>query len=219
VPPLTPAERDHARQLTEELRSLVESRHEITLDLDDSDSGARVLTSDAADRAAQRSMMNWLTNFDEYIGDFAKYLASEGVRAAVDARLSSKLTPLLQTDMPTVLITHSWGSVVAHHSLRAIPNPPLPALHCTLGSPLWMLPVRRILGFDSRTRGCDYWVNVDARGDLIGGPLAGKYAVDEDHSVPVVGGGNAHASYFDPDNTAVQREIVARAISEIGSGR
>ncbi len=215
VPELDPDEQQRAAEVTEELRELISSRHDLMLDLADDDSGARLLGPDARDRAAERGLMNWLLNFDEYIGDFAKYLASEKVRAAVDARLSDKLTPLLQTGMPVVLITHSWGTVVGHHTLRSIAGPSLPSLHCTLGSPLWMLPVRKSLKFDNRTRGCDYWINVDAKGDLVGGPLAGKFAVNEDHSVPALGSGNAHGSYFDPDNSAVQRDIVAAAVSRI----
>ncbi len=137
----------------------------------------------ASSRAADRGLVTWLLNFDEYIGDFAKYLASERVRETVDGRVSSKLKPLLQSGVPTVLITHSWGTVVTHHTLRGLDGSAQPSLHCTMGSPLWMLPVRKVLGFDSRTRGCDYWINVDARGDLIGGSLSGKFAVNEDHSV------------------------------------
>jgi len=215
VPTLTPAEEQRADEIMEEVRELIESRHELVTDLAAADPDARLLLADARDRAAERNLMNWLMNIDEYIGDFVKYLASERVREAVDGRVSAKITQLLQSGMPTVLITHSWGSVVAHHTLSAMEEPPVPALHCTLGSPLWMLPVRKALGFDNRTRGCDYWININAKGDLIGGALAGKYAVNEDHSVPAVGSGNAHGSYFDPDNLAVQRDIVAAAIGKI----
>jgi hypothetical protein len=215
VPPLNPEEQQRADEITEELRELIESRHELMMDLADADSGARVLASGESARAAERSLFNWLMNIDEYIGDFVKYLASERVREAVDGRVSAKLTPLLQSGMPTVLITHSWGTVVTYHTLTAIDSPPIPSLHCTLGSPLWMLPVRKILDLDNRTRGCDYWININAKGDLIGGALAGKYAVNEDHSVPAIGSGNAHGSYFEPDNLAVQRDIVAAAIAKI----
>jgi len=78
-----------------------------------------------------------------------------------------------------------------------------------------MLPVRKMLHFDNRVRGADYWINVDAKGDLVGGSLVGKYAVNEDHSVPAVGSGDPHGSYFHPENAAVQRDIVAAAMSKI----
>jgi metacaspase-1 len=215
VPPLTPEEELRAEELQEELRELIQTRHELMTDLTANDP-SRALAGPS--RTSDRGLLTWLINFDEYIGDFAKYLASASVREAVDARVSSRLKPLLASGVPTVLITHSWGSVVAHHTLRGLDGSALPALHCTLGSPLWMLPVRKALDFDSRTRGCDYWINVDARGDLVGGSLSGKFAVNEDHSVAVVGDENAHASYFHPDNAAVQRDIVAAAISKLARG-
>lgn len=217
APALTPEEEQRAEELTDELRSLIESRHELMLDLTETDATA-TLGPDARNRASDRNLFTWLMNFDEYIGDFAKYLASERVREAVDERISSKLKPLLLSGAPTVLITHSWGTVVTHHTLQGLEGSTLPSLHCTLGSPLWMFPIRKVLGFDSRTRGCEYWVNVDARGDLVGGSLAGKYAVNEDHSVAAMGDSNAHASYFHPDNTAVQRDIIAAAISKLARG-
>lgn len=214
IPDLEPHEQVRADEITEEIRALLESRYELATDLLD-DGAASALGPASRDRAADRGLMTWLLNPEEYLGDFVKYLASERIREAVDARLTEKLNPLLQAGAPVVLITHSWGTVVAHHTLRALDGGQVPSLHCTLGSPLWMLPVRRMLHFDNRVRGCDYWINVDAKGDLVGGSLVGKYAVNEDHSVPKVGGGDAHGSYFHPDNAAVQRDIVAAAVSKI----
>lgn len=207
-------EQARADAIAEELRALMESRLELASDLTEP-GAARVLAGDTRDRAAERGIMNWLLNFDEYIGDFVKYLASERIRTAVDARLSEPLNRLLMSGAPVILITHSWGTVVGHHTIRSLDGPALPQLHCTLGSPLWMLPVRKMLHFDNRVRGCDYWINVDAKGDLVGGSLVGKYAVNEDHSVPAVGPGDPHGSYFHPDNAAVQRDIVAAAMSKI----
>ncbi|MGE0135526.1 MAG: caspase domain-containing protein [Dehalococcoidia bacterium] len=214
LPDLEADERVRAEELTEEIRALMESRLELAADLAEPGT-ARLLGGGSRDRAAERGLMNWLLNFDEYIGDFVKYLASDRIRTAVDNRLSERLNPLLQSGAPVILVTHSWGTVVAHHTIRALDGPAIPQLHCTLGSPLWMLPVRKMLRFDNRTRGCDYWINVDAKGDLVGGSLVGKFAVNEDHSVPAVGSGDPHGSYFHPDNAAVQRDIVAAAMSKI----
>lgn len=214
LPELQPEEQARADAITEEIRDLLESRYDLASDLAEA-SAAGPLGPAARDRAIDRGLMTWLLNPEEYLGDFVKYLASDRIREAVDARLSDKLNPLLQAGAPVVLITHSWGTVIAHHTLRALDPARVPALHCTLGSPLWMLPVRRMLHFDNRVRGADYWINVDAKGDLVGGSLLGKYAVNEDHSVPRVGGGDAHGSYFHPDNAAVQRDIVAAAVSKI----
>lgn len=214
LPDLEPHEQQRADEITEEIRALLESRYELATDLAEA-SSAGALGPGARDRAVDRGLMTWLLNPEEYLGDFVKYLASDRVRDAVDARLREKLNPLIQSGARVVLITHSWGTVVGHHTLRALDGGTVPSLHCTLGSPLWMLPVRRMLHFDNRVRGCDYWINVDAKGDLVGGSLVGKYAVNEDHSVPKVGPGDAHGSYFHPDNVEVQRDIVAAAVSKI----
>ena len=208
---LNEVEQMRAETVIDELRELVESRHELISDL----VGSNVIP----DRTTERRLLSWLLNFKGHVGEFAKYLVSEEVRAALDARLISQLTPILQSGAPTVLITHSFGTVVAHHTLRSLPGMPRPALHCTLGSPLWMPAVRRELELDRRASGCDYWVNISAKGDLLGASLAGKFAVDEDHSVPAVGRGTANQSYFDHDNVTVQRDIVALAISRIASAR
>src|SRR5690606_17873100 len=71
------------------------------------------------------------------------------------------------------------------------------------------------------------WINLDARGDLVGGPIQGQpFAVDEEHLnlEPVgcrVGPGSivspvcAHSSYFHPANTRVNRDILARIMQTI----
>src|SRR5205807_342343 len=67
------------------------------------------------------------------------------------------------------------------------------------------------------------WVNVDAHGDIIGGPLQGRpYQVDDDFpNVPAFGCGDflgivnpacAHGSYFVEGNAAVNRDIFAKFI-------
>jgi len=105
--------------------------------------------------------------------------------------------------------------VVGYTTLREITNGKV-AVHATLGSPLWIRTVRRMLGPDGRRYTCDYWVNVDARGDIIGGKLHDAYYVNHDYKVPSVGG-SPHSSYFHPDNALVQCDIVARVIKEISS--
>jgi hypothetical protein len=69
------------------------------------------------------------------------------------------------------------------------------------------------------------WWNLDAHGDLVGGPLKGRpYAVDADFlNLESVGCSSflgivdprcAHSSYFDRTNTAVNQGIFARFINE-----
>jgi hypothetical protein len=69
------------------------------------------------------------------------------------------------------------------------------------------------------------WVNLDAHGDIVGGPLKGRpYAVDFDFlNLEPVGCNSllglvspvcAHGSYFDGGNTAVNKDIFARYIDQ-----
>ena len=68
-----------------------------------------------------------------------------------------------------------------------------------------------------------HWVNLDAKGDLVGGRLKRKFEVDQEHlnltpatcSRNFWGGydlGCAHSSYFKSENLEVNRNIFARNI-------
>ena len=214
-PELNKTEENRARKIREELRVVFETRSDLLEDTVSANSTSR--DGLLSDRASDRGFVNWLLNFDEYIGDFVKYLASASIRAAVDKRLASVLEPLVASGEPIVLVSHSWGTVVAYNTLRHLGQGGV-ALHATLGSPLWMHVVRRTLDFDGGRHGCQTWINADAKGDLIGGKLYGTYDVNHDYKVPSVGG-QPHGSYFHPDNTLVLRDILARAITRIGPSR
>ena len=69
------------------------------------------------------------------------------------------------------------------------------------------------------------WVNLNAHGDPVGGPLQGRpYAVDFDFPnlvafgctsfVGIVNPTCAHGSYFTTGNLATNREIFARFIND-----
>jgi hypothetical protein len=214
-PMLSAAQRREADEIKEDLRDLLASRADAMMSSRPESNGAARDPNSPRDLVAERGIFDWLTNFDEYIGDFVKYLTSDRVRDAVDSRLQRALVPLLASGQPVVLITHSWGTVVAHHTLRRLRAGRPTALHVTLGSPLWIRLVRRRLNFDGHRFACSRWINIDADGDLIGGRLSPPFEVHNDLKVACVGA-DAHGSYFDPDNALVQRDIVARAIREIG---
>jgi len=68
------------------------------------------------------------------------------------------------------------------------------------------------------------WVNINARGDVIGGPLQGRpYAVDNDFPnleafgcrrfLGLVNPSCAHASYFQSGNVAVNRDVFGRFLT------
>ncbi|MFN0147169.1 MAG: caspase family protein [Dehalococcoidia bacterium] len=219
VPALTAKEAELAARLSRDIRGLLDARLSILpagggggAERGFSFGGLTGAISGAVDRVGD--VAGFFLNFDEIIGDFTKYLASPGVRKAVDARLSRVLVPVLQAGFPAVVISHSWGTVVGHHTLRDLGQAPV-KLHVTLGSPLWMQVVRDILDFDERRAGFERWMNIDAEGDLIGGRLHPKYAVDNDYLVPSAGSGNAHGSYFRAENVLVQRDLVGKAISDL----
>ncbi len=212
LPALTNKEQEAEAQVMEELRETFFARQKILRDFMVEETAALPAIPSVVDRSADRSFLSWLINFDEYIGDFVKYLVSKKIREKVDERLQSALSTQLQSNFPVVLISHSWGTVVAYNTLRQLTGEKI-ALHFTLGSPLWMATVRKILDFDGKRYSCDRWINIDARFDIIGGELQDRYQVNQDYLVPSVGG-HPHNSYFHPDNERVQRDIVAAAVAE-----
>lgn len=219
APPALGAAEERMRiELEEELRDVLLARADaLTTSQIESPMASRDVCT-ARDLATERGILDWIVNFDEYIGDFAKYLASSKVRDSVDAKLEAVLKPLLSSGQPVTLITHSWGTVVGHHTLRRLRKGPQVALHVTLGSPLWIRAIRRQLDFDGNVFACSRWINVDADADLIGGRLNPPYKIHSDLKVPCVGS-DAHGSYFHPDNTLVQRDIIAKAIREVSQDR
>jgi hypothetical protein len=162
-----------------------------------------------------RSAFDWVFNPDEYIGDFVRYLVSRNVRNAVREKAKERLRPLAAMDYRISIVGHSWGSVVAYDSLLDLEaeQPGMEVANLvTLGSPLWM--VRRFLEERSgrKPRQTASWINIHARRDLIGSWLKPGFLVDKEWEVPDFGGRGAHSSYFEANNVAVQRDLVARYI-------
>lgn len=147
-----------------------------------------------------------------------EYVVSRGVRTAVKEACKRLLRPLAGQSVAVSVIAHSWGSVVAYDSLLDL-SAELPDLRVanlfTLGSPLWL--VRRFLEARSGRKPANLsnFVNVHARGDVVGSWLKPAFRVDKDFQVPSVGG-DAHGSYFVEGNEAVQRTIVAVDVLDEG---
>ncbi|MGN6359272.1 MAG: hypothetical protein ACTHNK_02660, partial [Thermomicrobiales bacterium] len=156
----------------------------------------------------------WLVHPDTYLGDFTKYLVSRRIRTAVKEKAKEQLRPLAGDNYSVTVIAHSWGTVVAYDSLCDL-EAELPALRVanlvTLGSPLWL--VRHLLDDSSGRKPGEIadWINIHARGDLVGSWLKPAFQDDQDYEVPTMGN-DPHGSYFVEGNTAVQRDIVAHAI-------
>jgi metacaspase-1 len=166
------------------------------------------------------------------IDDFSIYLVHEPTRQAVIDRFIAVVRPEFQAGRELDIITHSWGTVVAYEGLRQMEAagiaPNLVRNFFTVGSALSIGAVK--LGLRSANKdgkkpaSVRRWINLDAAGDLVGGPLKGRpYAVDEDfvnlepfgcgHFLTLVNPACAHSSYFQTGNIAVNQNIFGRFIN------
>ncbi len=164
------------------------------------------------------------------VDDFLKYLLDDDIRAAVQKRFLDQALPLLQSGQKIEVISHSWGTVVAYESLRRLDSQSLSGrVHAffTVGSALSIGMVQDRLRPDDGRRPAivDRWINLDARGDIVGGPLAdASFQVDAEYlNLQPIGCGTflgqvspacAHSSYFDAENTPVNAEIFAGQIED-----
>ncbi len=166
------------------------------------------------------------------IDDFLKYLLDDSIRQRVIERFEEVVCPLIKGGNRLEIVAHSWGSVVAFEALHLLSEDeqiPDGIVHnlFTVGSPLSMGPIRRMLieqaASGKRPRCVESWVNLDARNDIVGGPLKDvPFAVDFEYLnleavgcwPPLFNWACAHSSYFHRDNKAVQRDIFGRHIND-----
>lgn len=165
------------------------------------------------------------------IDDFTVYLTVDSVRQSILDRFIAVVRPELQAGRTIDIIAHSWGTVVAYEGLRQLADEGLtsPLVHrlFTVGAALSIPPVKSRLRSANRDgrkpANTRRWINLDARGDIVGGPLKGRpYEVDVDfiNLEPTNCGGFlglvnpqcAHSSYFDSANTEVNRDILAKEL-------
>ncbi|HUG66655.1 MAG TPA: hypothetical protein VMM76_02820 [Pirellulaceae bacterium] len=171
------------------------------------------------------------------IDDFSRYMLVPSIRRHVLDEFHRVVRPLLQSGATLEIIAHSWGTVVSYEGLLELDA----RLGLggrvrnwfTVGSALSLPPVKRWLGgaakLGQRPRLVSRWINLDARGDIVGGPLRGRpYDVDEEFlNLQPVGCGSvfgwvnpacAHSSYFVPANTAVNQGIFGRFVESTRVG-
>lgn len=167
------------------------------------------------------------------LDDFAKYLTIDWIRQAVIGEFTDKITPLLRRGDSVEVISHSWGTVVAYEALRTLDRLELPGrVHTwfTVGAALAISFIARRLHPDDgqKPRLVDSWINLDARGDGVGGSLqATGLEVDReflrlpprgcDEFLGLVVPACAHSSYFKPGNTTTNRDIFAKWIERTGT--
>jgi hypothetical protein len=167
------------------------------------------------------------------IDDFMVYLTNDNTRAEIIGRFTDVVRPLLEGGAAVDVISHSWGTVVAYEGLRQLEDEGLvtPGVNnfFTVGAALSISPVKARLRPDNRDGRrpamVKHWVNVNARGDLVGGPLKDRpYAVDDDFPavtpfgcpsfLNVVTPQCAHGSYFVDGNVEVNRDVFAKEIND-----
>lgn len=209
---LTPQEQLAEQEVREDLATILLARSSALEQAD----GARGLDDGTVEwseyqGAGSRGSFDWLFDPNESIGDFTKYLVSRSIRSAIKEQAKALLRPLVSPDYRISVIAHSWGTVVAYDSLLDLlaEQPGLRVANLiTLGSPLWA--VRRFLDDRSGRKPGQVarWVNVHARGDVVGAWLSSGFRVDKEFEVSNFGTAGAHSSYFVPHNVAVQRDIV-----------
>jgi hypothetical protein len=168
------------------------------------------------------------------IDDFSIYLTNEGIRQQIIDRFLGIVRPELEAEREVDIIAHSWGTVVAYEGLRQLEDEGLDAVRVrnlfTVGAALSIIPVKFRLRPKNRNGhkpACvRRWVNLDAYGDLVGGPLKGRpFEVDFGfvNFEPVgcfgllgfVSPSCAHNSYFDAANVDVNQNIFANFIDRI----
>jgi pimeloyl-ACP methyl ester carboxylesterase len=182
----------------------------------------RAALGEVAEGEAERGLVTDHISLD----DFPRYLLVQSIRDDAIGRFRAVLEPLLAAGGPVHVISHSWGTVVAYEALRRLERESQPAGRVgrffTVGSALSFRSVRALLEKgakdDAKPALVDYWINLDAEQDVVGGKL-GSMAVDRDAlGLEAVGcrwGWRpvcAHSSYFHPANHKVNRDIFAAEI-------
>jgi hypothetical protein len=162
--------------------------------------------------------------------DFLTYMLNSSIRQQIIDRFTKVVEPLLRTDSRIDIISHSWGTVVAYEGLRELEQNPAirgrVSNFFTVGSALSILPVRtslRAANQDGRRPSIvDHWVNLDAKGDIVGGMIRDMFQVNQEFLELTPGSCRrgwlgydiscAHSSYFQADNVAVNRDLFANFI-------
>lgn len=169
------------------------------------------------------------------LDDFVRYMVWESTRNDILSRFEDVAIPLLHDARTLHVIAHSWGTVVAYEGLRRL-DQKAPAGRVanliTLGSALSIATVQgNLFGRVSDGRMpqvVESFVNVDAGGDIVGGPLAPPFKVTKEYLQQKPTGCStfwlspktarsftcAHSSYFENNNRHVQRDIIAHYINQ-----
>lgn len=167
------------------------------------------------------------------VDDFTRYMLSETTREAILKEFFKVVVPELEAGSQVHIISHSWGTVVAYEGLRRLDGRQFAGKVnnlFTAGSALSIGTVQtNLFGRvnDGRMPTCvNRIINLDAGGDVVGGPIGDEFTVDKEYlgldpigcrKIPFTGlafnPACAHRSYFLPENLAVNRDIFAASIN------
>ncbi|NDJ23308.1 hypothetical protein GS682_17035 [Nostoc sp. B(2019)] len=165
------------------------------------------------------------------IDDFLIYMLNSRMRQRIIDCFTDIVKPLLINNNQIDIISHSWGTVVAYEGLRELEaNEQFLQKYVsnffTVGSALSIGKVGDFLRPENRDGRrpsiVNKWINLDAKGDLVGGTLWGMFDISEETLKLNPTGcsqqwfgydsGCAHNSYFVKENIAVNQEIFAKYI-------
>jgi pimeloyl-ACP methyl ester carboxylesterase len=195
---------------------------------------ARKLRNGQAPVVTARNADDQLRALSFALDDFVRYMVWESTREDILSRFDDIVMPLLEAGRTLHIIAHSWGTVVSYEGLRRLDGEALPgrvANLVVLGSALSIGAVQRNLfgrvSDGRKPKIVETFVNVDAGGDIVGGDISPPFDVTRQFLNQKPTGCAtfwprrrtarsftcAHGSYFQPENTGVQRDIIAHYIN------
>jgi metacaspase-1 len=196
---------------------------------------ARKFNVQGADTDAEAARTKGYSGDDLFaMDDFVRYMVWPPTRESILARFDEVVVPLLKDGRTVHVIAHSWGTVIAYERLRRHDLEQFSgrvANLFVLGSALSLEIVQWNL-FDRVDDGrkpavVAQFFNLNADGDIVGGPFDPPFAATKEFLDLFPTGCPtfpfrcnkarsfvcAHSSYFNPDNTAVNRDILAHHIN------
>jgi hypothetical protein len=166
------------------------------------------------------------------IDDFTFYMLNPDIRNAILNEFDAIVRPLLQSGKTVHIISHSWGTVVSYEGLRNMSGEIFNGRVANLfvvGSALSINVVQanlfRRVADGRRPSMVDRIINLDAGGDIIGGPIGENFSVHREflrldpvgcNTIPFTdiawNPTCAHGSYFNAENEEVNNHIFTHFI-------
>jgi len=192
----------------------------------------RNVTTSEPDVLKDRSLTRMERPRSFLLDDFTRYMFVEETRELILGEFTRIVEPLLEKGRTVHIVSHSWGTVVAYEGMRQLDNRTFAGHVANLfvaGSALSIGAVRsNLFGRVENGRApvnVSRFINLDAGGDVIGGPIGDSFTVDREYlgldptgcrKIPFTGIAVnpvcAHGAYFRLGNIAVNRDVFATFI-------